>query len=62
MICLMFPSGWPLSSDVVVHILICKEFETYAKVIVNAAGPFCDAVRNMADKDARDMICPRSVC
>ncbi|KAJ1404224.1 hypothetical protein SESBI_26691 [Sesbania bispinosa] len=37
-----------------------KEFDTYAKVIVNAAGPFCDSVRKMADKDARDMICPSS--
>ncbi|KAK7277276.1 hypothetical protein RIF29_18427 [Crotalaria pallida] len=37
-----------------------KEFDTYAKVIVNAAGPFCDAVRKMADKNARDMICPSS--
>ncbi|KAK7279005.1 hypothetical protein RJT34_24046 [Clitoria ternatea] len=37
-----------------------KEFDTYAKVIVNAAGPFCDSVRKMADKNARDMICPSS--
>lgn len=37
-----------------------KEFDTYAKVIVNAAGPFCDSVRKMADKDARQMICPSS--
>lgn len=37
-----------------------KEFETYAKVIVNAAGPFCDSVRKMADKDAKPMICPSS--
>lgn len=37
-----------------------KEFKTYAKVIVNAAGPFCDSVRKMADKDARTMICPSS--
>ncbi|KAI5648592.1 hypothetical protein M9H77_34597 [Catharanthus roseus] len=37
-----------------------KEFETYAKVIVNAAGPFCDSVRKMADKDAKSMICPSS--
>jgi len=37
-----------------------KEFDTYAKVIVNAAGPFCDSVRKMADKDARPMICPSS--
>ncbi|KAL0725950.1 hypothetical protein Bca4012_040549 [Brassica carinata] len=26
-----------------------KEFNTYAKVVVNAAGPFCDSVRKMAD-------------
>ncbi|XP_054785307.1 glycerol-3-phosphate dehydrogenase SDP6, mitochondrial isoform X2 [Prosopis cineraria] len=37
-----------------------KEFDTYAKVIVNAAGPFCDSVRKLADKDARAMICPSS--
>lgn len=37
-----------------------KEFETYAKVIVNAAGPFCDSVRKMVDKDAKPMICPSS--
>ncbi|KAJ0967313.1 hypothetical protein J5N97_024230 [Dioscorea zingiberensis] len=37
-----------------------KEFETYAKVIVNAAGPFCDSVRKMANKDAPSMICPSS--
>ncbi|XP_043707198.1 glycerol-3-phosphate dehydrogenase SDP6, mitochondrial [Telopea speciosissima] len=37
-----------------------KEFDTYAKVVVNAAGPFCDSVRRMADKDAPVMICPSS--
>lgn len=37
-----------------------KEFDTYAKVIVNAAGPFCDSLRKLADKDARAMICPSS--
>ncbi|KAJ4841262.1 hypothetical protein Tsubulata_044459 [Turnera subulata] len=37
-----------------------KEFETYAKVVVNAAGPFCDAVRRMVDKDAKPMIGPSS--
>ncbi|XP_062092032.1 glycerol-3-phosphate dehydrogenase SDP6, mitochondrial isoform X2 [Humulus lupulus] len=37
-----------------------QEFDTYAKVIVNAAGPFCDSVRNLADKEARPMICPSS--
>ncbi|XP_058084283.1 glycerol-3-phosphate dehydrogenase SDP6, mitochondrial [Magnolia sinica] len=37
-----------------------KEFDTYAKVVVNAAGPFCDSVRKMADKDAPPMICPSS--
>lgn len=35
-------------------------FETYAKVVVNAAGPFCDSVRKMANKDAQPMICPSS--
>ncbi|VFQ92467.1 unnamed protein product [Cuscuta campestris] len=37
-----------------------KEFDTYAKVIVNAAGPFCDFVRKMADSNAKPMICPSS--
>ncbi|XP_044509283.1 glycerol-3-phosphate dehydrogenase SDP6, mitochondrial-like isoform X2 [Mangifera indica] len=37
-----------------------KEFDTYAKVIVNAAGPFCDSVRKMADKNVQPMICPSS--
>ncbi|KAK9070256.1 hypothetical protein SSX86_010656 [Deinandra increscens subsp. villosa] len=37
-----------------------KEFNTYAKVVVNAGGPFCDSVRNLADKDAKPMICPSS--
>nr|GEX64523.1 glycerol-3-phosphate dehydrogenase SDP6, mitochondrial [Tanacetum cinerariifolium] len=36
------------------------EFDTYAKVVVNAGGPFCDSVRNLADKDAKAMICPSS--
>lgn len=37
-----------------------KEFDTYAKVVVNAAGPFCDSVRKLADKEARPIICPSS--
>ncbi|CAL5207767.1 unnamed protein product [Lathyrus oleraceus] len=37
-----------------------KEFDTYAKVIVNAAGPYCDSVRKMADKNVRGVICPSS--
>ncbi|KAJ4979196.1 hypothetical protein NE237_009976 [Protea cynaroides] len=37
-----------------------EEFSAYAKVVVNAAGPFCDSVRRMADKDAPAMICPSS--
>uniref|UniRef100_A0A0D6R1U5 Glycerol-3-phosphate dehydrogenase n=1 Tax=Araucaria cunninghamii TaxID=56994 RepID=A0A0D6R1U5_ARACU len=37
-----------------------KEFDIYAKVVVNAGGPFCDEVRMMADKDAQKMICPSS--
>lgn len=37
-----------------------QEFDTYAKVILNAAGPFCDSVRKLADKDSKPMICPSS--
>ncbi|GAB2276801.1 Glycerol-3-phosphate dehydrogenase sdp6, mitochondrial [Dionaea muscipula] len=37
-----------------------KEFDTYAKVVVNAAGPFCDSVRKLADKDVQPIICPSS--
>ncbi|KAF5729483.1 glycerol-3-phosphate dehydrogenase SDP6 mitochondrial [Tripterygium wilfordii] len=37
-----------------------KEFDTYAKVVVNAAGPFCDSVRKMANKDVKPIICPSS--
>ncbi|KAF5765571.1 putative glycerol-3-phosphate dehydrogenase [Helianthus annuus] len=37
-----------------------EEFNTYAKVVVNAGGPFCDSVRKLANKDAKPMICPSS--
>ncbi|WCJ19272.1 Glycerol-3-phosphate dehydrogenase SDP6 mitochondrial [Euphorbia peplus] len=37
-----------------------NEFDTYAKVVVNAAGPFCDSVRKMAGKDVQSIICPSS--
>ncbi|KAH7854884.1 hypothetical protein Vadar_018722 [Vaccinium darrowii] len=37
-----------------------KEFDAYAKVVVNAAGPFCDSLRKMANNDAKPMICPSS--
>ncbi|RZC79679.1 hypothetical protein C5167_042255 [Papaver somniferum] len=37
-----------------------EDFVTYAKVVVNAAGPLCDSVRKMVDKDAPTMICPSS--
>ncbi|KAK4367064.1 hypothetical protein RND71_014944 [Anisodus tanguticus] len=37
-----------------------KEFDAYAKVVANVAGPFCDSVRKLADKDAKPMICPSS--
>uniref|UniRef100_A0A7N0TLZ7 Glycerol-3-phosphate dehydrogenase n=1 Tax=Kalanchoe fedtschenkoi TaxID=63787 RepID=A0A7N0TLZ7_KALFE len=37
-----------------------EEFDTFAKIIVNAAGPFCDSVRKLADKDVQPMICPSS--
>ncbi|KAL8257751.1 hypothetical protein R6Q59_029792 [Mikania micrantha] len=36
------------------------EFDSYAKVVVNAGGPFCDSVRKLANKDAKPMICPSS--
>jgi len=39
-----------------------KEFETFAKVVINAAGPFSDSVRKMANNDVVPMICPSSVC
>ncbi|KAL0838023.1 hypothetical protein Bca101_089913 [Brassica carinata] len=38
-----------------------KEFDSYAKVVVNAAGPFCDSIRKMVDEDTKPMICPSSV-
>ncbi|KAK9131750.1 hypothetical protein Scep_011278 [Stephania cephalantha] len=31
-----------------------KEFDVHAKVLVNAAGPFCDSVRKMADAGTTD--------
>ncbi|KAG1362598.1 glycerol-3-phosphate dehydrogenase SDP6, mitochondrial [Cocos nucifera] len=37
-----------------------KEFDAFAKVVVNAAGPFCDSIRKMANKDAPPIICPSS--
>lgn len=37
-----------------------QEFNTYAKVVVNAAGPFCDSIRKMIDEDTKPMICPSS--
>ncbi|OVA00570.1 FAD-dependent glycerol-3-phosphate dehydrogenase [Macleaya cordata] len=37
-----------------------KEFDVYAKVVVNAAGPFCDALRKMADSGVANIICPSS--
>ena len=33
-----------------------REFSVAAKVVVNAAGPFCDAVRRLAEPAARPMI------
>ena len=35
-----------------------REFEARARIVVNAAGPFCDAVRRLADPDAAPMISP----
>jgi glycerol-3-phosphate dehydrogenase len=35
-----------------------RELRAQAKVVINAAGPFCDAVRRLADPAARPMIAP----
>ena len=35
-----------------------REWRAEAKVVVNAAGAFCDAVRRMADKDLTPLIAP----
>ncbi|KAL5994510.1 Glycerol-3-phosphate dehydrogenase sdp6, mitochondrial [Asimina triloba] len=37
-----------------------KYFDVYAKVIINAAGPFCDSLRKMSDCNAANIICPSS--
>uniref|UniRef100_A0A2P2K4Y3 Glycerol-3-phosphate dehydrogenase n=3 Tax=Rhizophora mucronata TaxID=61149 RepID=A0A2P2K4Y3_RHIMU len=37
-----------------------RVFDTYAKLVVNAAGPFCDSIRKMAKQDVQPMICPSS--
>ncbi len=35
-----------------------KALRARARVVINAAGPFCDAVRRLADKDAAALIAP----
>jgi glycerol-3-phosphate dehydrogenase len=35
-----------------------REFTVQAKVVINAAGPFCDAVRRLAHPDTASMIAP----
>ncbi|EPS70756.1 hypothetical protein M569_04004, partial [Genlisea aurea] len=37
-----------------------NQFDVYAKVVVNAAGPFCDSVRRLVDEGAKPIICPSS--
>uniref|UniRef100_A0A7N0UD26 glycerol-3-phosphate dehydrogenase n=1 Tax=Kalanchoe fedtschenkoi TaxID=63787 RepID=A0A7N0UD26_KALFE len=37
-----------------------REFDAHAKVVVNAAGPFCDSVRKMADDNLKPVIAPSS--
>lgn len=37
-----------------------KEFDVYAKVVVNATGPFCDDVRGMAESKESHIISPSS--
>ena len=35
-----------------------REFEARARIVINAGGPFCDAVRRMADPAAQPIIAP----
>jgi glycerol-3-phosphate dehydrogenase len=35
-----------------------REFHATGKVVVNAAGPFCDAVRRLADPEAAPLVAP----
>jgi glycerol-3-phosphate dehydrogenase len=35
-----------------------REFEARARIVINAAGPFCDAVRRLADPAAEPIIAP----
>lgn len=37
-----------------------KEFDVYAKVVINATGPFCDDIRTMADGKNSHIISPSS--
>lgn len=37
-----------------------QKFDVKAKCVVNAAGPFCDDVRKMGQKEAKPMITPSS--
>jgi len=37
-----------------------EEFTMKAKSVVNATGPFTDAIRKMDDGKARDIVCPAS--
>ncbi|MCO5550748.1 hypothetical protein L7F22_004239 [Adiantum nelumboides] len=37
-----------------------QEFDVHAKVIGNAAGPFCDAIRQMAGESSNSLITPSS--
>ncbi|KAG4997993.1 hypothetical protein JHK84_029018 [Glycine max] len=52
--------GMNMSAAEVELLVLGKEFDTYAKVIVNAGGPFCDSIRKMANKNAQEMISPSS--
>lgn len=39
-------------------VLTNERYEVYAKVVVNAAGPFIDSIRKMANEECDNMIMP----
>ncbi|KAF9622849.1 hypothetical protein IFM89_034281 [Coptis chinensis] len=52
-------SGHVIGAHIRDH-LIDEEFDVYAKVVVNAVGPFSDSLRKMANNGATNIISPSS--
>merc|ERR1712137_660424 len=53
-------SDGKVSGAVVRDYITGEEWKIQAKGVVNATGPFTDAIRKMDDKDAEDIVCPSS--